>query len=267
MLPEAAREPAMRSLEEKLRKKYPRHVVGIQPEILERIRALDEIRRIHCNKLEGYARSGRKATRAPEKGRIYYLLDTSALRYLYVPQGDITERLDHILEQRALDEAFLFIPNFCVAEMFNTLARLHFRDKELNESEYRYCKDAFSRDIHNGMLFYHYELNRYHVLDVDHVIPFEHLFQPSYKGKERILSTFDVLIVTMGMELARITGGKCHIMTCDRRIAQIAKVLSNLSRSTRREYSIPEHVCFAEAINVLDKEPEQMPCFEGQLLD
>jgi hypothetical protein len=169
------------------------------------VRELDELRKASGH-IEPYPKPTGNDADAAEERRIYYLLDASVLVHLYVPDEQIIPQIDHLLEQRGLQKAFLYVPNFCVAETFNSIARKHYREGALSEATYRKCKEAFAHDIHNGQLFYHHELNRYHILNADYIIPFEHLF-PSERadGTERRLSTFDVLIIAMGMELTRIT--------------------------------------------------------------
>lgn len=192
-------------LEEKLRKKYGDGLDTFQPDFIERVRGLDELRRL-LRTMEPFPRRLAKSTNQKGESRIYYLFDASAVHHLYVPDEQLIDRLDHFIEQRGLGRAFLFVPNFCVAEVFNSLARKHYRQKELTAEQYAQCKETFRRDIHNGLLFYHYELNRYHLLDTDYVVPFEHLFETARpkgekKGQEWRLSTFDLLIIGMGMEL------------------------------------------------------------------
>jgi hypothetical protein len=61
-----------------------------------------------------------------------YLFDASAAVEIYAPRNDRVKRIiNHILAQKDVHRgASLFIPNFCIAEGFNTLARKHFDPKE-----------------------------------------------------------------------------------------------------------------------------------------
>jgi hypothetical protein len=201
------RSGSMYSLEDKLRKKYGNGFSVFPLDFLDRIRGLDEIRR-SFRPIEPYSRPSGKSGTQKGLSRVYYLFDASALHHVYVPDEKLIARLDHFIEQRGLGRAFLFVPNFCVAEVFNSLARKHYRQHELTPDQYRLCKDEFRRDIHNGLLFYHYELNRYHVLNTDYIVPLEHLFETqrpkgTKKGEEWRLSTLDLLIIGMGIEQRR----------------------------------------------------------------
>lgn len=251
---------------DKLNHKYGGGTTSFSAEFLDRARELDSIRQILCD-IKPYTSAPGGGGRAPEHNRIYYLLDASAVVHLYVPHEQVTPCLDHLLEQRGLQKAFIYVPNFCVAETFNAIARKHYREGILNDSTYRLCKSAFTHDIHNGVLLYHHELNRYHILNSDYIIPFEHLF-PSEKadGTERHLSTFDVLIIAMGMELARITGGASYVVTCDKRIAEVIDILRKLRKEERAKYGVPEHIRFPRSIYLWGKKVSELPCVEGQKL-
>ncbi len=259
----------MYALEDKLRKKYRAVFEKLPATFLERVRGLDEIRRRRGPLAEFPGRGQELSPQAQTHARLYYLFDASAVIHLYVPDEKLTPRVDHFLEQRALGKAFLFIPNFCVAETFNTLARKHYRKNELDAELYALAKENFAQAMHGGHLFYHYEMSRYHVLDVDLIIPFEHKFltqrpKGAKKGEEWTLSTFDVLIIAMGMELDRITGGALYIVTCDRRIDDIGRILYGLTPEERQKYSIPDYVRFPRTINLWKRELPELPCVEGQ---
>lgn len=254
-------------LEDKLKAKYGASTTSFSSEFLERMRELDRIRRSLAT-VEPYPNRNRHPLKSVEEKRLYYLIDASALVHLYVPEQNLIHLLDHLLEQRGLQKAFLYVPNFCVAETFNTIARKHFREGVLDSEAYRMCKEAFAHDIHNGQLLYHHELNRYHILNVDYILPFEHLF-PSERadGTERRLSTFDVLIIAMGMELARITGGAIHIVTCDKRIAEVVDVLRKLRKEEKFRHGVPDYIRYPRSIYLWGRRVSELPCVVGQQID
>jgi hypothetical protein len=130
---------------------------------------------------------------------------------------------------------------------------------------YHKSKEAFAHDIHNGQLLYHLELNRYHILNADYIIPFEHLF-PSERpdGSERHLSTFDVLIIAMAMELTRITGGATYVVTCDKRIAEVIDILRKLRKEEKQRFSVPDYIKFPRAIYLWGKRVSELPVVAGQ---
>jgi hypothetical protein len=196
--------------------KYGAGLSSFSREFLERMRCLDELRGAQRDLVPYTASRKLPPNGRAEAGRVYYLLDASAVAHIYVADDDLTPKLDHFIEQKGLGRAFLMVPNFCIAETFNTLAKLHYRSASLDDEQYRLCREAFTQDIHNGQLLYHYELNRYHVLYIDHILPFEHLFETQRpkgmkKGAEWTLSTFDMLIISVGIELARMTGNSTYI--------------------------------------------------------
>jgi hypothetical protein len=258
----------MYSLEERLRAKYGKGFSAFPLDFVERVRGLDEIRR-SLRRVEPYSYKIEKPVGQTGISRAYYLFDASALHHIYVPDDKLTERLDHFIEQKGLGRAFLFVPNFCVAEVFNSLARRHFRQNELTVAQYRLCREAFRLDIHNGLLFYHYELNRYHVLNTDYIMPFEHLFETCRpkgckKGEQWSLSTLDLLIIGMGMELTRMTGGETYIVTCDRRIDKVARVLADLDRDHRSQHEIPNYIRFPRTLYLWETSLEDLPRVNGQ---
>jgi len=123
--------------------------------------------------------------------------------------------------------------------------------------------------IHNGLLFYHYELNRYHVLNTDYIMPFEHLFETCRpkgckKGEQWSLSTLDLLIIGMGMELTRMTGGDTYIVTCDRRIDKVARVLADLNRDHRSQHEIPNYIRFPRTLYLWETSLQDLPRVDGQ---
>jgi hypothetical protein len=221
--------------------------------------------------------------------RAYYLLDTSAALHHYIPDKKITPQLDHIIEQHGLGKAFIFIPQFCVSELFNAFSRLYYRKKETYPQEYQeaYLKDFkslpqndydrvchnFKEDIKFGRLFYNYELSRYHIFNADHVITYEHQvdlvrFNPKTKKEEPwFMSTFDILIIAMGIELARIHGeNKTYILTCDKRIKKIAENMKQAFEGTgaKKKYNIPEHIIMPKVLYLHEASIKDFPRFKGQ---
>ena len=176
---------------------------------------------------------------------IYYLLDASALVLKHSPDpDDSVERAKKVMNaieaQRKENEAVLFLPNFCVVEAFNTLAKWFWREKRFRTKEqYEAACKALERDVKrvdefdDQRRFYAYDLHRYHVLNCNKVFEVEHTTglepDPKYPGRFKSpLSTFDILIIAMGMELMKTHAGQeIRIVTCDRRLVRIAEKLSN----------------------------------------
>ncbi|MFH1902963.1 MAG: hypothetical protein ABIK20_02760 [Candidatus Omnitrophota bacterium] len=186
----------------------------------------------------------------------YYLIDTSALIYLYIPDTPtkkITRKIEYLLQEKQKGNAFLFVPNFCIAEAFNTFAKYHYRykktapDRALSDGEYKLCCDKFQNDIKDGRIFYPYEMNNLHLSNVDFITPFEHqwFLEREKEGKKEdwCLSTFDILFISMGLELVRIVGrDNLFFVTRDKRINQICNILRTADSNTRRKYKIPDYI-------------------------
>ncbi|MDP3722638.1 MAG: hypothetical protein Q8R91_03975 [Candidatus Omnitrophota bacterium] len=174
---------------------------------------------------------------------VYYLLDASALVLKHRPDpDDSVERakqvMDAIEAQRKEHEAFLFLPNFCVVEAFNTLAKWFWRERRFRtEEQYQTARKALERDVkrvdglNDQRRFYAYDLHRYHVLNCNKVFEAEHTTDlepdPKYPGRFKPpLSSFDILIIAMGVELKKVHAGQSvYIATGDKRLALIAEKL------------------------------------------
>jgi len=161
-----------------------------------------------------------------------YLFDASAAVELYLP-GDrrVKNAVSFICDQKTkFHEAMIYIPSFCIAEVFNTFAWKHFRpskdDELLTKADYDECLKNFRDDVHWGRTFYPYELHRYHIVAADRIIPFEHHF--ALKDDYKHLSTFDILIIAMACELA-YTGirEETYLVTCDKRMKVVVDKFRN----------------------------------------
>jgi len=165
-----------------------------------------------------------------------HLFDTSAVVHLYLPEQPKTKRMkakiEYLVEQRTVHrKATLLIPSFCVAEAFNTFAKLHFRpresDRALSKEEYESCLTRFREDINWEKTFYSYDLNRNHIIAVDEIIPVEHKL--ASKDQEAHLSTLDILVIAMACELAYIGDPeKVFLITCDCRMKDVFEELKRV---------------------------------------
>lgn len=81
-----------------------------------------------------------------------YLFDASAAVELYAPRNERTRKtLEFIAEQRrTYRKAVLLIPNFCIVEVFNALAKKYFAEHSLAKDDYAKCLKRFRQDIHWG---------------------------------------------------------------------------------------------------------------------
>jgi len=148
----------------------------------------------------------------------YCLLDASALVLFY---QQANARLEQIFRHKAENKAFIYLPQFCVPEVFNTFARLRFREKRIDEQQYTEYRDIFSQHISNRKILYCYDLHRYHNLNAHEIFEIEHTVP--YNGT-KAMSTFDILIIAMDMELMKVHPPKqVVIVTGDKRIAMICR--------------------------------------------
>ena len=122
---------------------------------------------------------------------------------------------------------------FAIAEVFSVFMKhcfgiwnRHLRRKGTIDSRvYESLVKQFQSDIHNGHFLYHYELNRYHVLGINLVAPIDHYFKISRRQKNVVpMSTFDHLVISMGVHLAHIHGTEnVCIPSADGRLTDILK--------------------------------------------
>jgi hypothetical protein len=169
-----------------------------------------------------------------------YLFDASAAVELYVPRNAKVEKAARFIvdQKRVHKQAALYIPNFCVVEVFNALARRHFKDGALDGAQYENALKHFRDDVHWGRTLYSYDLNRYHVIGADEIIPIEHHVASEHERDH--LSTFDILIIAMACELAYIGRPEdTFLVTCDKRIQKVVEQFKATNLSDRKEWKIP----------------------------
>ena len=157
----------------------------------------------------------------------YYLIDTCALIYYFDnPESSVKYK---ITDDTADGVAFYYIPQFCVAETFNVFARLYYRPPKITKKKYTALVDAFKYMIKNREILYAYDLHRYHNLNCDLVYETEHITPQAKNSKGKAvarpyLSTFDILIIAMAIELNKVHGqGNVCILSRDARLIDIAK--------------------------------------------
>ena len=192
---------------------------------------------------------------------MYLLLDANVTAAYYLRRSlSSTRAADRIAEILNATRAkvwnhFPYIPNFCIAEVFSVFMKYGFghwnkhvqRAGKINRRVYGRLVQQFQKDIHNGRFIYQYELSRYHVLGMNLVAPIDHYFQIRRGNRNhRPMSTFDHLIIAMGIQLAHIHGSQnVCVLTADNRLADIlAKCKSGLKASTvkKLKLSIAEEV-------------------------
>lgn len=187
-----------------------------------------------------------------ERDKKYLLLDASVVAGYYLRQAarskkccDLSRQIIEAVRDGLWDH-FLYIPNFCIAEVFSAFMKHAYGywnrhvKKTIDERIHKSLRAQFQHDIHNANLFYHYELSRYHILAINLVAPIDHWYQMArpQRTKKGVspAGTFDQLIVAMGVHLTKIHGsGSVIIITTDDRLADlINKCKSNIGESVMR---------------------------------
>lgn len=203
--------------------------------------------------------------------RYIYLFDTCAFINYFrkdYEHPDLEAKINHLIEQKGLGYATIFMPNFCIAEVFNTFARLRYREGTIRDDvEYDIVKHAFRHHVRRGALISEYPLHIYHIYNTDYIIPFEHQWDIGY-DQNKHLSTFDILIIGMGMELVRHFGDEnVRVVTCDGRLEMLCtKLRKYVNDSIREKYGIPKTAMYPMAINLNTVNVAQLPFVEGQKL-
>jgi hypothetical protein len=169
---------------------------------------------------------------------MYGLLDANVTAAYYLAHSTrsakVVERIRTIVDSvrtKATDH-FLYIPNICIAETFSVLMKYAFgkwnphvkktrMGTTIDKRVYRGLIRQFQRDIHNGAVFYQYELSRYHILAQDLVAPID--YQHTRGPKRHVpMGTFDHLYIAMGIHLTHIHGPeRVVLLTADDRVANI----------------------------------------------
>jgi hypothetical protein len=163
-----------------------------------------------------------------------YLFDASAAVEIYAPRDDQTNgAARYIPEQKTTYcQAALFIPNICIAEVFNTLARKYFKPREgeaIDRERYERHLAHFREDVHWGKTLYPYDVNRYHIIAADRIMPVEH--DIASKDARDHMSTFDILVIAMACELAYLGQREdTFLVTCDYTMKQVSDELKNSGR-------------------------------------
>jgi hypothetical protein len=157
----------------------------------------------------------------------YYLIDASAFIYA-------VENLDRIKRNFFIEKAggiaFLYMPQFCVTEVLNTYAKFFWRLGRIGLDRYNKWRDEFIKAIQNRTIIYCYDLHRYHNLNADEIYELEH--RTPYMEEEKRLSSLDILVIAMGMELKRVhCSDNVLILTRDRRLLKISNMKEGFAQA------------------------------------
>lgn len=158
----------------------------------------------------------------------YFLLDANVLVAYYCKadeDGALRRRAADLVAARADGEAFLYVPNFCVAETLRAFAKKCWQEKLFGNThqDAREAFDSFRKalldDVVDGKILYSYELSRRHIKLTDRI--YELSSRLSFRSGS-VPSTFDVLLIAMGCDLMRIHGeDNLFIVTAERPIVDV----------------------------------------------
>jgi hypothetical protein len=184
--------------------------------------------------------------------RRYLLWDASAVIPYYVHEASKSPR--SALRIRTIIDAYrhghvqahFYLPNIVVAEVFTTLARHCYSHwdpqiykkyggpgRALHATRYQSARTRFRRDIHNGALFYQYDLNRYHILALDLIAPVDKARKFYRRSGVRSMGASDLLIGAMALHLTRIHGReRVALVTTDHRMRSIFETACRSLKST-----------------------------------
>jgi len=191
--------------------------------------------------------------------QLWLLWDTSVVLPYYVPEmarNTKAERRIRIIVDAVRNHrlsAHCYIPNLVIAEVFAALDRACHSawdsqvnrkfggpGKTLDRRRYFSARQRFRKHIHNGVLFYQYELGRYHILTLDMIAPIDKHRQFYRKGSVRSMGASDLLIGSMATHLTRLHGrDNMLLLTTDRRMDAIfSRVPASVSSSTARQLGL-----------------------------
>jgi hypothetical protein len=207
-----------------------------------------------------------------EQQKVYCLFDTSVIAAYYLPRSHknpkVSELATKIIEsvRSGGSKNFLYIPNFCIAEVFSTFCKYTYgswnrqvKGAPIDSRVHESLRDQFSRDLHNGTVFYHYELTRYHVLGINMVAAIDHYYTLGHIGKHprKPAGTFDQLIVSMALQLVKIHGtNNVVLITADHRLAKlVARCRKMIPDTPRKKLRIK----WIEEFVGIDFKPENFP--------
>ena len=115
----------------------------------------------------------------------FFLLDTNVIVDFYTGDPRIKKVFTELRKGGQRGEYLIFIPNFCIGEVFSVLASKCYYEERVNEKitedKFKKAKWDFIDDVSRDdeykrlQLYYHVELNRYHLFNA-HLV-----YQPAWE--------------------------------------------------------------------------------------
>lgn len=193
----------------------------------------------------------------------FLLLDANIVAGYYLPEslnsvrarGYIKNIVDGVRNGGA-PEVVLFIPNFCISEVFSVFAKYVFAtwdkqvkknlSKRLKKTDYDRIKKHFQGDFKNGVLFNRVDLNTYHIFATNLISLVDANYQyyrnnMKRKINKKMMSAADHSIIGIGLQLSKIHGrDNFAICTADHRLANILKKATLVKSSTAKRLGLVE---------------------------
>jgi|SRR5271157_1014469 len=88
----------------------------------------------------------------------YYLLDASSYVQAIIEKDKLYRFAYNFMEERKNGKAFLYIPQFCVTEVFKTFSKFYYFDKKIDENTMKELKETFREQIRERNKIYVYDL-------------------------------------------------------------------------------------------------------------
>ncbi len=153
----------------------------------------------------------------------YFLLDANVLVAYYCKDEpeEIRSRVGDLFAARAQGKAFLYVPNFCVAEVLKAFAKKCWQEKIYDASDFGEFRRTFLADVVDSKVLYSYELSRRHIKMTDRIL--ERAAKLSFRTGSPP-SALDLLIIAMGTDLSQVHGSaNLHIVTAERPIFDVCQ--------------------------------------------
>jgi hypothetical protein len=197
-----------------------------------------------------------------ELPELFLLLDANVVAPYYVPESSkkrrvpprITSLMDAVRNGGA-PYIFLYIPCFCIAEVFGVFDKYRFGrwntdvKKTLSggipQPVYEDARRRFSEDVSQRRLLHPCDISRYHVLAADLVSPIDHYYQyyrdRARKAPKKPMGTYDHMIIAMGLHLSHVHGRENFaVVTADHRLAAILERARRIRRSAADTLGLPQ---------------------------
>jgi hypothetical protein len=130
------------------------------------------------------------------------------------------------LAAKAAGRAFLYVPNFCIAEAMCAFAKKCWQEKLYGtgsgaRNAFNEFRDALLEHVVSSKILYSFELSRRHLILAHNVYERAATISSSLRSGKP-LSTLDVLMISMGLDLMNVHGkDNLYLVTAERPIYDV----------------------------------------------